>query len=57
MNPTEYTWKAKMKSGHRVTIPSFIVNDWNLVEDDEIYVTVKKVSKSIADTNTVVKGD
>jgi hypothetical protein len=54
LNPSEYNFKAKIKTGHRITIPSFIINDWELVENDEVYVTVNKVSKSIADVNAVV---
>ena len=54
MNPKEYNFKAKIKTGHRITVPSFIIKDWELVENDEIYVTVTKVSKSIADVNTVI---
>ena len=54
MNPNEYNWKATIRSGHRITVPEYIIEDWELEEGDKIYVTVNKVSKSIAETNTVV---
>ena len=54
MNPIEYNWKATIRSGHRITVPDYIIEDWDLKEGDKIYVTVNKVSKSIADTMNVV---
>lgn len=54
MNPIEYNWKATIRSGHRITVPEYIIEDWELDEGDKIYVTVNKVSKSIAETMNVV---
>lgn len=52
--PTEYNWKATIRSGHRITVPDYILEDWELEEGDKVYVTVHKVSKSRADTMNVV---
>ena len=47
MKPKEYAWKATIRTGHRITVPDYIMEDWELVEGDKLYVTVNPVSKSI----------
>lgn len=54
MKPTEYNWKATIRSGHRITVPEYIIEDWDLKEGDKIYVMVTNVSKTIAESMNVV---
>ena len=44
---TEYSFRAKIISGNRVTIPDFIMRQWEINVGDTIYITVKKAIKDI----------
>lgn len=57
MKPKEHSWKATVGSGHRMTVPGWIIEDFELKEGDKLYVTVTPVSKSItADPTVIGKG-
>ena len=45
----EYDFKAKIISRNRVTIPDFIIKQWDLHERDTILITLKKPIRNIRD--------
>lgn len=44
---SEYTFKRKIISDGRVTIPKVVIDEWGLSHGDEIIVTFKKPTKEI----------
>ena len=48
MNPNEHSWKATIRTGHRITVPDWIIDDFKLKEGDKLYVTVNRESKPVS---------
>ena len=59
MQSKQHSWIAKIRSGHRITVPDWVIEDFELKEGDKLRVTVDPVSKSIrADEYDIVnRGD
>lgn len=59
MQPKQHSWKATIRTGHRITVPDWIIEDFELKEGDKLYVTVVPVSKSVqgSNYNVIEKGD
>jgi len=45
----EYDWKAKIISRSRITIPDFIIKQWDLHEGDPVLIIMKKPIRNTRD--------
>jgi bifunctional DNA-binding transcriptional regulator/antitoxin component of YhaV-PrlF toxin-antitoxin module len=45
----EYDWQAKIISSNRITIPDFIIRQWDLKEGDVVLVNVRKPVRNTRD--------
>ena len=55
MQSKQHSWIAKIRSGHRITVPDWVIEDFETKVGDKLQVTVVPVSKSIMANNSVIK--
>lgn len=44
---SEYTFKRKIISDGRITVPKVVLDEWELSHGDEIIVTFRKTTKKV----------
>lgn len=55
MQQKQHSWIAKIRTGHRLTVPDWIIEDFETKVGDKLQVTVEPISRSITANNAVIK--